>query len=51
MFGLGLHKQTPAVFKFIKFVYHEANVLFAFILPDTRVLKLFVYTRFGKATK
>jgi len=39
MFGLGLHKQTSIVFKFIKFVYHEFNVLVAFIFPDAGILK------------
>jgi len=33
--SLRLNKQLPVLLKFIKLFYHEPNILFAFVLPDT----------------
>ncbi len=43
-----LHKQPPVVFKFVELVYHEHNILFAFIFPDPGVQKPLVFAGLGK---
>ncbi len=36
------------VFKFVKFLYYELNILVALILPDARFTKLLVSARLGE---